>query len=188
MPFLSWLLALLVGYLVGSLPLSTWIGRAGGIDVARAGLTAPSAAGVWRLAGPGWGVLALTGDLARGILPVALGIVTFDWWTGWVAGLGVLAGAAWPGLGRRRGERGVAAPAGIAIALAPPAGVVAIITALPAAAVSRLVGQRAITTGIAGWVVAYPVLFLLEHRDPVRLAGIGILFVAAGAWYARGRR
>ena len=60
-------LALVGGYLVGSIPLSAMVGRAAGVDAGRAPASAnPGSADVWRLAGPGWGLLALTGDLAKG--------------------------------------------------------------------------------------------------------------------------
>ena len=68
-------IALLAGYLVGSLPAAPRIARMAGVDLA--GATAMAAGGgtaaVWRLAGPGWGFLALTADLAKGVVPVAIG-------------------------------------------------------------------------------------------------------------------
>ena len=103
-------LALIGGYLAGSIPLSRMIGRAAGVDAGRAvdaGDANLGPAQVWRLAGPGWGLLALTGDLAKGLLPVAIGVVTWSWWAGWAAGLGALVGAGWPLFGRLPRGRGV---------------------------------------------------------------------------------
>jgi glycerol-3-phosphate acyltransferase PlsY len=182
------LLALLAGYLVGSLPISAWVGRAAGVDVHHEGEGNPGSANVWKLAGPGWGVLALTGDLAKGILPVAVGIVTFTWWTGWVTGIGVLVGAGWPALGRLPGGRGVAALAGIVIALAPLAGVVGIALTLLVALAARLLGRNGRVAAIATGLGSFPVLFLVEHRDLSRLAGLGILYLVAVARYAATRR
>jgi glycerol-3-phosphate acyltransferase PlsY len=182
------LLALAVGYVVGSLPISAWVGRAAGVDVTREGERRPGSAKVWRLAGPGWGVLALTGELAKGILPVAVGIVTFTWWTGWVAGVGVLTGAGWPAFGRLPGGRGSAALAGTAIALAPLAGTVGLALTLLIAAMARLLGRNGRVVAIASGLGAFPVLFLAEHRDLTRLAGLGILYLVAVARYGGTRR
>ena len=74
--------ALVVGYLVGSIPVSAWVGRRAGVDVVNDGEANPGSANVWKLAGPGWGLLALAGDLAKGVLPVAIGIVQWSWWAG----------------------------------------------------------------------------------------------------------
>ena len=134
-------LSLLVGYLVGSLPVSAWVVRAAGVEGTRQSEGHSGPTNVWRLAGPGWGVLALTGDLAKGVLPVAIGIVTFTWWTGWVAGVGVLIGAGWPAVGRLAGGRGVATFAGVALALAPLAGAVSLMLTLPVAVAARLLGR-----------------------------------------------
>jgi glycerol-3-phosphate acyltransferase PlsY len=186
---LPWAAVMLVaGYLAGSLPVSTWIGRAAGVDAAHERPTRSGARTVWERAGPGWGLLALTGDLTKGVLPVAVGIVTFTWWTGWVAGAGVLAGVGWPLVGRRPGETAVAALAGAAIALAPVAGVVGALLALPVAALARAVGRQVIIAAVASWLLAFPVLFLLEHRDPARLGGLAILYLLAGARSAVARR
>lgn len=180
--------ALLGGYLVGSLPVSAWLGRAAGVDVTRDGEGNPGSANVWKLAGPGWGALALTGDLAKGILPVAIGIVTFGWWTGWVAGIGALAGACWPALGRWRGGRGVATLAGACLALSPAAGVIAVVLTLLVVLVARALGRNGRVAAIATGFGTFPFLFLVVHPDLARLAGIGLLYLVAVARYATTRR
>ncbi len=181
-------LSLLVGYLVGSLPLAAWVGRAGGVGVARQGEGPSGPADVWRQAGPGWGVLALTGDLAKGILPVAIGIVTFTWWTGWVAGVGVLAGAGWPAFGRLAGGRGVATLAGILVALAPLAGAVSLTLAIPVAVAAHVLGRNGRIAGTVAGLSTFPLLFIAEQRDVVRLVGLGLLSLVAVARYAVARR
>ncbi len=181
------LAALAGGYLAGSIPLSALIGRAAGVDVVRERGARPGSANVWRLAGPGWGLLALTGDLAKGLLPVAIGIVTWTWWAGWAAGLGALLGAGWPLFGRLPGGRGVAALAGVAIALSPAAGLVALFLAALAAGTVRLLGRSGHTIALATGFGLYPLLFLLDQADPARLAGIGVLYLVAVLRFATTR-
>lgn len=175
--------ALLGGYLVGSLPIATWIGRAAGVDVLRDGDRNPGSANVWKLAGPGWGLLALAGDLAKGVLPVAIGIVTFSWWTGWAAGVGALAGASRPVHPRWTGGRGVATLAGVSIGLAPLAAAGAIALTLLVVTGARLAGRHGRVAAIAAGFAGYPLLFAVQQGDPARLAGLGILYLLAVARY-----
>ena len=187
MDFLVAALALVGGYLAGSIPLSAMIGRAAGVEVGRDGEASPGSAEAWRLAGPGWGLLALTGDLAKGLLPVAIGIVTWSWWAGWAAGLGALLGAGWPLLGRLPGGRGVAPLTGVAIALSPAAGLVALLLAAVALGTARLVGRDGRVAAIVTGFGAYPLLFLLDQADLSRLAGIGVLYLVAVLRFATTR-
>ncbi len=187
MDFLVAALALAGGYLAGSIPLSAMIGRAAGGDVGRDGEAGPGSAEAWRLAGPGWGLLALTGDLAKGLLPVAIGIVTWTWWAGWAAGLGALLGAGWPLFGRLPGGRGVAPLAGVAIALSPAAGLVAALLAAVALGTVRLVGRDGRVAAIVTGFGAYPLLFLLDQGDLARLTGIGVLYLVAVVRFATTR-
>ena len=182
-------LALVGGYLVGSIPLSAMIGRAAGAGMGRGGEGGanPDPADVWRLAGPGWGLLALTGDLAKGLLPVAIGIVTWSWWAGWAAGLGALLGAGWPLFGRLSGGRGVVPLAGVAIALSPAAGLVALLLAVLVMGAARLLGRDGRAAAIAVGFGAYLLLFLLDQADLARLAGTGVLYLVAVLRYATTR-
>ena len=115
----------------------------------------------WAGAGPGWGLLALTGDLAKGVVPVGVGIVTWSWGIGWVAGLGALLGARWPAFGRLPGGPGVAVLGGVVFTLAPPAGVMSVLLAgARPAGRDGLLGRDslvpAIATGFGAFAVPVP--------------------------------
>jgi glycerol-3-phosphate acyltransferase PlsY len=181
-------IALLAGYLVGSVPVSALVGRAAGVDVVHEGEANPGSANVWRLAGPGWGFLALTGDLAKGVLPVAIGTVTVSWSIGWVAGLGALVGASWPLVGRLRGGRGVAVFAGIAFALSPAAGMLGVLLTLAVLGVARALGRNGRVTAIAAGVGTYPLLFLADQADLLRLAALMTLYLVALLRFVTTRR
>jgi acyl phosphate:glycerol-3-phosphate acyltransferase len=172
-------LALVAGYSVGSLPLATWLGRVAGVDVVAQGERNPGSANVWKLAGPGWGALALVADLAKGMLPVAVCMVTVGWWTGWAAGFGALAGAVWPALGRLPGGRGVAAFSGVAVALSPLSGSLGMLVTATVVGLSRGLGRNGRASGIAAGIAVYPVLFLGEQGDLLRCAGLGVLYLVA---------
>ena len=181
-------LALLAGYLVGSLPAAPRIARMAGVDLAAADLGGDAVtarvpgggpAAVWRLAGPGWGFLALTADLAKGVVPVAVGVVTFSWAIGWIAGLGAVLGAGWPAFGRAPDDRGLGTFGGAAFTLAPPAGTLSVLLGLAVLAIGRFVGRDARTAAVATGIGTFPVLFLLAEPDVARLAAILVLTLAA---------
>jgi glycerol-3-phosphate acyltransferase PlsY len=71
MPFLpAWLIALVVSYLVGSIPFGLLIGLARGIDVRTQGSGNIGATNVRRVVGKSWGNLAFACDVAKGAGPV----------------------------------------------------------------------------------------------------------------------
>jgi glycerol-3-phosphate acyltransferase PlsY len=106
-------------------------------------------------------------------------MVTLGWWTGWAAGVGALAGAAWPALGRLAGGRGVAAFSGVAVALSPLSGTLGVLVTVAVVLLSRAVGRNGRASGIAAGIAVYPVLFLGEQGDLLRLAGLGVLYLVA---------
>jgi glycerol-3-phosphate acyltransferase PlsY len=154
--------ALLGGWLVGSIP----TGRLGG-----------------REAGPGWAFLALTATVATGVVPVAVGIVTWSWGIGWVAGLGAVLGACWPRRGRANVGAGEATTTGIptlggaAFALGPPAGVISLVVALVVLVVGRVVRRDVRDlAGVVGFGT-FPALFLAQHQDLARLGALVVLYL-----------
>ena len=120
----------LAAYLLGAFPTSYIAGRvAKGIDLREHGSKNLGATNVFRLLGWRWAVPVALIDIAKGALPATL----FATWAGgdrWVAvGLGVAAvlGHIFSPFVGFRGGKGVATAAGIFVALAP----VAVLIALP---------------------------------------------------------
>lgn len=154
-------IALLGGYLLGSIPTARLVGAG---------------------TGPGWSFLALVIDLAKGILPVAIGIVTWSWWIGWAAGVGAVLGASWPALGRgtaARSGQGVATFGGGAFTLAPAAGVLSGMLAVLTLGVGRVAGRDARVAAATVGFASFPALFLVVHQDLVRLGALLVLYAVA---------
>ena len=177
-------LALLAGYLVGSLPAAARIGRLAGMEPTVAGASGGGTGTVWRSAGPGWGFLALTAELAKGVVPVAVGVVTFSWAVGWAAGVGAVLGAGWPAFGfgtagRGAGDRGLATFAGAAFTLAPPAGMLAGLLCLAVLGIGRLAGRDARVAAIGTGIGTYLVLAFLVGPDLARPAALVALAAVA---------
>jgi acyl phosphate:glycerol-3-phosphate acyltransferase len=176
------------GYLAGSIPISWMIGRTAGVDVRTGGEGNPGAANVWKLAGPGWGLLALAGDLSKGIIPVAVGVATWSWGVGWLAGLGAIVGHGWPVLGRIQGGRGVATFAGAAFALAPLAGFVGVALTLAVGVGGRAIGRNGRVAAIAAGIGTYPLLFFAVQQDVQRLLALLVLYLVTVLRFVATRR
>jgi acyl phosphate:glycerol-3-phosphate acyltransferase len=113
-------LAVVAGYLLGSMPWGYWLPRAFlGFDIRTAGSGNPGATNVWRVLGFRWGLTVALLDAAKGLAAVLLGR--------WLGGdlIGVLAGvAAMVGHWRplflwwRQGGKMVATTGGVGLGLA----------------------------------------------------------------------
>lgn len=80
---MSELLWVIIAYLLGSLPLSLWLGKVAlGVDIRTVGDGNPGASNVWRAGGAGWGLLAVLLDFSKGAIPVAIANFGFGW-DGW---------------------------------------------------------------------------------------------------------
>ena len=151
--------ALAGGFVVGSIPLVSPVARA---------------------AGPGWTFLGLTSDLAKGVIPVAVGIVTVSWGIGWIAGIGAILGSARPAFARPPRPIGIATAAGVGIALAPLAGALCAIVGVVVLGVGRVLKRDARDVALAVTTVVYPVGFAAFQPDAARLGGLlGLYLVVA---------
>ena len=178
------MLAILLGYLAGSVPFAFLLARRAGIDVRVAGSTNVGAANVLRTTGLGRGIAVMALDVAKGAAAVALAQLT----TGGAAlaaatGAAAIVGHVYPVWLRFHGGKGVAVAAGAFVVLAPLAtaiaaavfilivwatryvslGSIAASVALPSAA--WLSGDPALVVGTASGAAA---LILFRHRGNLR--------------------
>ena len=127
------LLVLVISYLVGSFPTGLIAGRLRGIDLREHGSGNIGFTNAHRVLGPGLGVPVLVIDVAKGFLAVVAiaaiaGPASPLGPTGvrLAAGLAAIAGHIWPVFAGFRGGKAVATAAGVFLALAPVAAVVAL--------------------------------------------------------------
>ena len=132
-PFVSVLIAILIGYLCGSLPWGLWIGRAfRGLDIREHGSKNLGATNVYRTLGPGLGVLTLLLDIGKGALPVWLTprlefMSAFPGGASWCAvtvAIAAVLGHVFTVFAGFKGGRGVATTFGVMLALSPMASLV----------------------------------------------------------------
>lgn len=176
------LIALTLGYLIGSIPFALLLPRrATGVDVRRFGSGNLGATNVLRSAGPRLGLSVLALDAAKGIsavllasrLGAGLGVVS-------AAGVASIVGHVFPVWLRFRGGKGVATTCGVFAILAPVATVVAASAFVITIWMTRYVSLGSLVASlalgpIAYWTDAAPpaviaafvaaVLILHRHRD-----------------------
>lgn len=120
--------ALVAGYLLGSVDFAVWVARSKGVDIYSVGSGNPGTSNVARTLGKGAAAIVLVGDLMKGLIAAAIGFMlspdpldgTF---TGiglaGLAGLAAVIGHCFPILHRFKGGKGVATAFGVLIFLQP---------------------------------------------------------------------
>ncbi|HVG23094.1 MAG TPA: glycerol-3-phosphate 1-O-acyltransferase PlsY [Thermoanaerobaculia bacterium] len=168
-----------LAYLIGSIPFSFLVARAfSGKDVRQEGSGNVGATNVARTAGRGAGVLALLGDLVKGLAsvlfarwlvsrpqwPFAPGMQPWESREMWIALAGLIAVLAhmFPVWLRFHGGKGVATAAGVVLALDPRVFAASLLVFAIVVLLSRMVSLASILTA-----AAIPLLFrFVAHESP----------------------
>lgn len=173
---LSVLLAILIGYLLGSVPVATLVSRRRGVDIFTTGTGLAGAANVFRSVGHGHGAVVFLGDAAKGVLTVfiahRLGV---DGTLVLLPAAAALAGHWRSVFNGFRGGDGLSTLLGVTLAslpvLSPPISAVAIVTA----GVARLTGHHASTwAGGVGYALLLAVAPFFQDRLAI-IVGIELL-------------
>ena len=172
---MSYLAAVLGGYLAGSIPTGYWLVRlVRGIDIRRIGSRSIGATNVWRVMGWKVGVPTIVVDAAKGLVPALVASLLVDDIAGVLAGFAAMVGHARPVfLKFERGGKAVATTAGMMVGLAPLDAEGALIVWFVTFFVARYVSVASIAAALSLPVFA----FALAESWPVRI----VTFAAAGA-------
>ena len=177
------IVAIVFGYLLGSIPFALLLTRRQGIDLRNVGSRNPGAANVLRAAGVGPAVTVMLLDAAKGTMAVAAArLMSHDIAVVTSAGVAAIVGHIYPVWCGFRGGKGVAASAGVFAALAPMATAVAALIFVGTIAATRFISAGSIAGALALPVAAAvgdvpnPVIagalltagvVLVRHRDNV---------------------
>ena len=173
---MEYVVAALMGYFCGCLPVAALVARHHGVDLHDTGDGNPGAWNALEQLGGRRAWPAFVGDGAKALVPVAVAHVLWGYWPAWAAAAGAMAGHAFPLPDPRRGGKAVMCFVGAAIALAP----------LAAAACALLCGLVTAVRGFAWGARAGVFLFPLAQlaTDPVEhVAGTGALMTFIGALF-----
>jgi len=177
------IVAIVFGYLVGSIPFALLLTRRQGIELRNVGSRNPGAANVLRSAGIGRAVAVLLLDAAKGTVAVgAARVMSDDVAVATGAGLAAIVGHIYPVWCGFRGGKGVAASAGVFAMLAPLATAIALFVFVATIAATRFISAGSIAGAlalpvaaavgnlpnpvVAGTLLA-AVIVLVRHRDNV---------------------
>ena len=173
-------LAIILGYVLGSVPVSLLVARRHGVDLYAVGDGNPGAWNALEHLGGRRAWPAFIGDAAKALAAGLAGDALGGWWTAWAAVAGAMVGHAFPLFARGRGGKSVMAFVGGGFALAPLPAVAAL------AACGAVTAAKGFAWGARVGVFAFPLLQLVT--DPVEhVMGTGILMGLIGALFALGR-
>ncbi len=157
---LGLIIAIAVGYLLGSIPFGLLLTRQVGIDIRTVGSGNIGTTNVLRTGNKGLALATLLLDAGKGALAVVLARQFVGIEAGVLAGMAALVGHCWPVWLNFRGGKGVATILGIALALVPLAGVAALLVWAGGALLTRYssVGGMlaALSTPLLAWALGAP--------------------------------
>jgi len=192
---MSLILVIIIGYILGSLPFSFWLGKMKGVDIRRVGSGNVGATNLARSVGAGWGTIAFILDLGKGLLAVVLAGYIFSLFEDnltssamlkIIGGIMSICGHNWSMWIKFKGGKGVATSAGVFLGLAPIPLVLSLAVWLVVFAFFRYVSLASIISMISlpiwmlvgiGGKVALPiivfscivtVLIIIRHRSNIR--------------------
>jgi glycerol-3-phosphate acyltransferase PlsY len=120
MNFSEWILMIIIGYLIGSIPFSylipRWMGR---IDIRQHGSGNTGTTNVVRTLGLKIGIVAFLGDFLKGIVPAVIGFVLFSTLGGIIGGGSAILGHCYSIWLKFKGGKGIATSAGVLIVMMP---------------------------------------------------------------------
>jgi len=170
-------LAVIVGYLLGSVPVSLLVARRHGVDLFTTGDGNPGAWNALEQLGPRRAWPAFVGDALKGTLAGLAGSALGGVYVGYVGVAAAMLGHGFPLFTRLRGGKSVMTFAGGMFAVSPVAAPVAL-----AVCVLVSVVRRSFAVGARVGVFAIPLVQLLV--DPVeRVAATGALMTLVGALF-----
>ena len=173
----------LLGYVLGSIPVSLLVGRAHGVDLRETGDGNPGAWNALEQLGARRAWPAFVGDAAKGAAAGLAGLALLGVGGAYAGVAGAMVGHAYPAFARLRGGKSVMTFAGGGFALSPPAAVVALVACIVVS-----LATRSFAWGARVGVFAFP-LIQLAFDPPLRVAATGALMGLIGLRFAlAGRR
>lgn len=164
------ILAIILGFFLGSIPLAMLLSRIQGVDIFSTGTGLAGAANVYRNVGPVSGALVFAGDTVKGVLTVTVAHrLGLEGEVVLLPALAALVGHWRSVFTKFRGGDGLSTLLGITMAMIPIYGVLAVLTGGTVAFIARGMGHHAsLWGGTAGYG------FLLV-RAPVTSVGVSLV-------------
>lgn len=150
-------LTILAAYIVGSIDFAVVVSRMHGVDIRSVGSGNPGAANVMRTLGRGPAVMVFVGDMLKGVVAAAMGMVAAGDPVGALAfgaGMAAVVGHCYPLFHRFRGGKGVATAVGVVLFTIPLGALVLILIWALGVAVTRISAVGSLALAVASVPVA----------------------------------
>nr|WP_110886877.1 glycerol-3-phosphate 1-O-acyltransferase PlsY [Deinococcus yavapaiensis] len=183
-------LALLLAYLLGSIPAGAWVARLGGIDIRTVGSGNPGATNVLRALGWGPALLVAAFDIFKGVLAVLLArLVLDDAFVEALCGALAVLGHNFSVFLGFKGGKGVATSFGTLLIIDPLLGAGAFCIGLFCIVTTRLVSAGSMVGAVSALVIALVLsraaweigvvgflaaLLVWQHRDNIKRLQSGV--------------
>jgi glycerol-3-phosphate acyltransferase PlsY len=184
-----WLIAALVGYLIGSINPAAIVARIFRVDLRSSGSGNPGATNVGRVLGPRWGVVVGVLDVLKGFVPAVVFGYLGGQTVGEIAGLAAVLGHITSPFLKGRGGKGVATTLGAILGVQPLLAIPALAAFALGVAIWHRVGLGAVLAAVAlmssgivgfwlGWIdetdmwfaIVLSLIVLVRHQRNVRQA------------------
>ena len=177
---MGYVVAAVLGYLLGSIPVALLVARRHGVDLYRTSDGNPGAWNALEQLGARRAWPAFAGDAAKALAAGVAGHLLAGWWGAFAGVAGAMAGHAFPLFAGFRGGKAVMAFVGGAFALSLPA---ALVCLAGCAVVSAVAGFR---WGARVGVFGFP-LVQLAFAPVWQVAAVGALMTFIGVLFLRPR-
>jgi acyl phosphate:glycerol-3-phosphate acyltransferase len=175
-------IALLIAYMLGSIPSAVWIGKIFyGIDVREYGSGNAGATNTFRVLGKKAGIPVLIIDILKGYVAVQVATIIGNYFPGTqqfvnfklTLGVAALLGHIFPVFAGFRGGKGVATLLGILSGVHPPAALVCAGVFAVTLFLSRYVSLSSMISAIA-----FPIIIMFVYHETIRSLNVFSMFVA----------
>lgn len=170
-----YLAVILAGFLAGSLPWGLWVARfLGRVDIRSHGSGNPGATNVFRVLGPGPGLLVFFLDAGKGFVATAIVPALLPGAEGYpylrlIGGLAAVAGHVFSPFASFKGGKGVATSAGVFLGLAPLAAALSIGVWALFVAISGIVSLGSVVAALVLPAAVYLTRATVRHQWPAVL-------------------
>ncbi|MCH4886774.1 glycerol-3-phosphate 1-O-acyltransferase PlsY [Acidaminobacter sp. JC074] len=171
--FMNYILLIIVGYLIGTIPCSYLVGKMmGNIDVREHGSGNAGATNVLRTVGKKAALYALIGDVLKGVIPAIIGQMVLGMDGAVLCAIFAVIGHCYPITLGFKGGKGVATAGGMIIGTNPLVALGLFIYMFGVIKTTKYVSLASITAAII-----YPITFWILYDSPI--VRIGSIFLGA---------
>lgn len=170
---ISFVLSIVIAYLLGSISPSTLLAKAQGVDIKKEGSGNAGTTNTLRVLGKKAAIITLIIDIGKGVLAVSIAEMMAGPQAAYVAALAALCGHVWPIFFRFKGGKGVAVAFGAVLRLDWKIALLMVALLVIVVAVTKMV-----SVGSLSVCAAFPVCCWFMHRELFWVSLVMALIVA----------